>query len=86
MQESPQSQNEQLESILDIVSFSEAIEDYVNDNGGSYISAVLELASELDISDEEVPKLISKSLKDKLELEGIEEGFLRRTSNPMFLF
>ena len=45
----------------------------------SYVDAVFAFCDENDIEADIVPKLINKSLKDKLELEAMELNLLPRT-------
>ena len=46
---------------------------------GSYVDAVFAFCDENNIEIDIVPKLLNKSLKDKLELEAMEMNLLPRT-------
>lgn len=57
--------------------FSEAVESYVRENGGSYIAACIEVADLMDIKEADIPDRISESLKQKIELEAIRDKTVR---------
>lgn len=79
--------NQALHDALNVVSFSEAVEHRHREmKFETYISAVVDLASELDIDDKDVPKLLSPSLIEKLRLEAEEEGHIRKECHPMMTF
>lgn len=79
--------NEELYDTLNVISFSEAVEYKLRERKfENYISAVAELASELDLDDKEVVKLISPALRDKIRLEAEEAGLVYRDSKPMMTF
>jgi hypothetical protein len=72
---------------LNQISFSEAVERFmIDEKAESYIQAVVQVMEEFDLEEKAVAKLLSVSLKDKLELEAIENGNLKRTSSPMLTF
>jgi hypothetical protein len=52
----------------------------VKSDGLTYIEAILEICKELDIDPEDVSKLISGPLKDKIEAEGQRNNSLRRSN------
>ena len=61
--------------------FSNDIEQLVKDNAGmNYIEAVCHYCDENKIEIENVTKLISKPLKEKLKCEAMELNFLKRSS------
>lgn len=79
--------NEELEQTLNVISFSEMVERRMkSDRIESYIKTIAILIQELDIDESEVSKLLSVSLRDKLELEAIESGNLKAKSIPMLTF
>ena len=61
--------------------FSEAICELVRSEGLGYMDAVLEYCSEHDIDTDIVPRLINKSLKDKIEAEAVRYNFLPKTGS-----
>jgi len=79
--------NEELHNLLAVISFSEAVEYKLREKKfENYITAAAELASELDLADKDVVKLISPALRDKIRIEGEENGLLYRDSKPMMTF
>ena len=61
--------------------FAQEIESLVHENEGmSYIDAIVHFCELNAIDVESVPKLISKPLKEKLKYEAMELNFLKRTS------
>tara|TARA_Y100000034_G_C6843731_1_gene382022 strand:+ start:851 stop:1105 length:255 start_codon:yes stop_codon:yes gene_type:complete len=61
-------------------SFSLGVESIKRDwELSSYVDAVFAFCDENDIAIDIVPKLLNKSLKDKLELEAMELNLLPRT-------
>lgn len=50
------------------------------------ISAALELARKLDWDPEWIAPYIAGPLKEKIRVEGEEQGLLKRTSRPQVLF
>ena len=61
--------------------FAQEIESLVLDNQGmSYIDAVIHFCEKNSIDLESVPKLISKPLKEKIKYEAMELNFLKRSS------
>ena len=56
--------------------FEKGIEILVMRDGIGYIDAIMEYSVEHGIDYDIIPKLITKSLKDKLEAEAIEFNFL----------
>ena len=58
--------------------FSDAIYELVSSEGLSYMDAVLEYCNEHDIDTDIVPKLLNKSLRDKIEAEAVRFNFLPR--------
>jgi len=61
--------------------FAQAIESLVHENEGmSYIDAIIHFCELQSIDVESVPKLISKPLKEKLKYEAMELNFLKKSS------
>lgn len=70
-----------------IVNFSEEIErKYLVDRSESYLQTILLYCEENSLDYQDVIKHISPSLKQKIEIEGVERGWLRPTSKPAFTF
>ena len=61
--------------------FAQEIESLVHENEGmSYIDAIVHSCELQSIDVESVPKLISKPLKEKLKYEAMELNFLKKSS------
>ena len=61
--------------------FAQEIESLVHDeNGMSYIDAIVHFCDQNSVDDEAVPKLLSKPLKEKIKYEAMELNFLKRSS------
>ena len=61
--------------------FAQEIESLVHENEGmSYIDAIIHFCDLQSIDVESVPKLISKPLKEKLKYEAMELNFLKKSS------
>lgn len=62
--------------------FAEEIESIVKSGNGlvNYIDAIICFCQENDIEMETVPKLISKSLKQKLQYDAQKLNFIKKTS------
>ena len=61
--------------------FAQEIESLVHENEGmSYIDAIIHFCELQSIDVESVPKLISKPLKEKLKYEAMELNFLKKSS------
>jgi len=66
--------------------FSNDIEQLVKDNAGmNYIEAVCHYCDENKIEIENVTKLISKPLKEKLKCNATNLNYLKRTSRARFI-
>ena len=57
--------------------FSAAVETYAKEHGGSLLSACVQVAENLEIDEEKIPRLISESLRQKLEIEAINDRALK---------
>ena len=68
------------------VDFAMEVETIVQEEGLSYISAVLEIADKYDIEVSKVGQYIGPSIKENMRLEGEETGQLKRTSRPALRF
>ena len=61
--------------------FAQEIESLVHENEGmSYIDAIIHFCELQSIDVESVPKLISKPLKEKLKYEAMELNFLKKSA------
>lgn len=66
--------------------FSNDIEQLVKDNAGmNYIEAICHYCEENNIEIENVNKLISKPLKEKLKCNATNLNYLKRTSRARFV-
>ena len=66
--------------------FSNDIEQLVKDNAGmNYIEAICHYCEENNIEIENVTKLISKPLKEKLKCNATNLNYLKRTSGARFV-
>ena len=61
-------------------SFHTLIEKMVNDKKISYLDAVLLYCSENEIDPEDIPKLLTSNLKDKIKIDAMNEGLMKKTS------
>lgn len=67
--------------------FAQEIEKIVQDEEGmSYIDAVILFCERNKIDLESIPKLIPKPLKEKIKCEAIDLNFLKRTSKARLKF
>jgi len=71
---------------VDQINIVEEVERAVQETGGDYISAVLMLAQRLDMDPEAIAHYIKGPIKEKIQLEGEENGLLKRTSRPAARF
>ena len=58
------------------LNISESVEKYVSDNGGSYIDAVLYICEKEYIDPIIAAKYLSKPIKEKIEMEGVQLNIL----------
>ena len=63
--------------------FSNKVENYVKEKGGSYIDAVLSLCEEYEIEPPIVAKSLSKPLVEKIEMEGQDLNLLPKPKNRL---
>lgn len=63
--------------------FSNRVENYVKNRGGSYIDAVLSLCEEYEIEPPIVAKSLSKPLVEKIKMEGQDLNLLPRPENKL---
>ena len=56
--------------------FSKNIEIIVSEQGLRYIDAIMEYCSEHNIDNDIIPKLLTRQLKDKIQVEAMEYNFL----------
>lgn len=60
--------------------FQKIIEELVSSKRMSYLDAVVHYCKENELDPEDVTKLISSNLKDKIKIDAMEDGFMRRES------
>lgn len=70
----------------DKINVVEEIEKIALEKKIDFISAALELAKRLDWDPTWIAPYITGSLKEKIRIEGEEQGLLKRTSHPRVLF
>lgn len=75
---------EQPEGLHTKKSFSELIEKRVKDDRSSYLEAIIDVCKEKMIDPEDIVKLLSNPIKAKLEAEGMNLGYLKRTNELPF--
>ena len=63
--------------------FSKKVENYVQENGGTYIDAVILLCEEYKIEPPIVAKSLLKPLVEKIQLEGQDLNLLPRPENKL---
>lgn len=66
------------------IEFSHYIEKIALAEKQSYTSTILQYCEERDIDPEDIAKYVSRSLKDKLEIELQEDGLLPKTAELPF--
>lgn len=80
------SEPKELEDTIDKINVVEEIEKIALEKKIDYISAALELAQQLDWDPAWIAPYITGSLKEKIRVEGEEQGLLKKTSRPQVLF
>jgi len=75
---------EQPEGLHTKKSFSELIEKRVKDDRSSYLEAIIDICKEKMIDPEDIVKLLSNPIKAKLEAEGMNLGYLKRSNELPF--
>lgn len=75
---------EQPEGLHTKKSFSELIEKRVKDDRSSYLEAIIDVCKEKMIDPEDIVKLLSNPIKAKLEAEGMNLGYLKRSNELPF--
>ena len=63
--------------------FSNKVENYVKERGGSYIDAVLSLCEEYEIEPPIVAKSLSKPLVEKIQMEGQDLNLLPKPKTKL---
>jgi Phage late-transcription coactivator len=76
--------SEQPEGVYTKKSFSDLIEKRVRDDRSSYLDAIIDVCKERMTDPEDVVKLLSNPIKAKLEAEGMNLGYLKRTNELPF--
>ena len=71
---------------LDKINVVEEIEKMALEKKIDFISAAVELAQKLDWDPSWIAPYITGPLKEKLRVEGEEQGLLKKTSRPQVLF
>tara|TARA_R110000824_G_C14912437_1_gene646780 strand:+ start:256 stop:480 length:225 start_codon:yes stop_codon:yes gene_type:complete len=62
---------------------SAQIEDFVKNNGGEYIDAVLYVCEENEIEPKAAVKYLTKPIIEKIEVEGIDMNLLPKKSSKL---
>ena len=75
---------EQPEGLFTKKSFSELIEKRVREDRSTYLDAIIDVCKERMTDPEDVVKLLSNPIKAKLEAEGMNLGYLKRTNELPF--
>jgi hypothetical protein len=75
---------EQPEGIFTKKTFSELVETRVKQDRGTYIDAIVSICQERMTDPEDVAKLLSNPIKAKLEAEGMNLGYLKKTNELPF--
>lgn len=75
---------DQPEGLFTKKSFSELIEKRVRDDRSTYIDAIIDVCKERMTDPEDVVKLLSNPIKAKLEAEGMNLGYLKKTNELPF--
>jgi hypothetical protein len=75
---------EQPEGLHTKKSFSELIEKKVREDRSTYLEAIIDTCQERMIDPEDIVKLLSNPIKAKLEAEGMNLGYLKRTNELPF--
>lgn len=71
---------DQPEGLFTKKSFSELIEKRVRSDRSTYIDAIIDICKERMTDPEDVVKLLSNPIKAKLEAEGMNLGYLKKTN------
>lgn len=79
-------ENDQIKPFTDKNEFSVYIELYAIKNGVGLITSILQYCEDADVDIEKVKKLVSESLKEKLEEEAVSENYMLRKSPKNSLF
>lgn len=69
------------DAIMTPTKFSQIIENYVIDENLSYVDAVLKFCEEYDTDPEDIKKFMSQAIKEKLEANYQELGYLKRATS-----
>ena len=75
---------DQPEGMFTKKSFSELIEKRVRDDRATYIDAIIDTCKERMTDPEDVVKLLSNPIKAKLEAEGMNLGYLKKSNELTF--
>lgn len=72
-------------TLLTPKTFESKIEDLVWEHDCSHFDAVLEFCKDNEIDVEEVTRLLSNTLKQKIKFDAMEEGYVRRDTPKLKL-
>jgi hypothetical protein len=61
--------------------FQLMVEQIVMDRKINYMEAVIELCTENDIEFEDIKKLLTSNLRDKIKISAMEDGYLKTESS-----
>lgn len=76
--------SEQPEGLYTKKSFSEVVEKRVKEDRSSYLDAIIAICGERMVDPEDIAKLLSNPIKAKLEAEGMNLGYLKRSNELPF--
>ncbi len=68
-----------MSAFLNDTTFQLKIEELVRE-GHTYLEAIIEFCDENDLEFEDVKKLMTTNLKDKVKLDAMREGYMRQES------
>lgn len=69
-----------MDQFLTEETFFTKIDSIVKETGLNYIEAVVHFCEENDLEMEEITKLIGRSLKDRLKVDAMNNGYLKKES------
>lgn len=78
--------NEQITPLKDKNEFSQYIETYAINRGVGLMTAMLQYCEDADVNIESCAKLVSESLKEKIEDEAIDEKYMTRKTTTLSFF
>lgn len=75
-----ENQEESTFEFMDETKFQLMVEEYVLENEVNYIDGVLFMCDKYDREYEDIKKLISPNLKEKIKMSAIKEGYFKEES------